>query len=516
MFVTGKHFNGALNGDKVVGNCFKVLYGEERSFGVIEKILERKRQNLVGFIGCSFNKQKVFFPLDSRLKGLFHLENIASLAFNQVVETQIVEFEKGVIQLKLLRVLGDINLVGVDIDAVLAHHRITREFPKEVEEQAAKFGSFVKESSFKGRKDLRKKIIFTVDGEQTKDFDDAISVEEGSKPGNFILGVHVADVAHYVKENSPLDQEARKRSTSIYFLDQVIPMIPTLLSDGLCSLVPNQDRLTLTMETEINNNGESVWVRVYPSVINSCYRLTYKQVDSFLKGKRNSTAELANSLNLAAKLSKILRKKKLQEGYCDLEIQESVLIVDKNQEVKSIRNKIRGESELIIEDFMVRANENVAEILVKKLQKAVFRIHPTPSIEKITYLQNLLHYLGIDFAIPLPYTSREFAESVEQIKAAGKLFEFTKNALLRSLERATYSAENSGHFGLASANYLHFTSPLRRYPDLYVHRLLRELVFKTTEFEQRKGELLAEVEEIAQHATTQEHLAVEVERDISN
>lgn len=257
-------------------------------------------------------------------------------------------------------------------------------------------------------------------------------------------------------------------------------------------------------------------MKVYPSVINSCYRLTYKQVDSFLRGKRNSTVELASALNLAAKLSKILRAKKLKEGYCDLEIQESVLLVDKAQEVRSIKKKVRGESELIIEDFMVRANENVARILEEKLQKALYRIHPTPTLEKIDYLQNLLHYLGVDFSISFPYTSKVFAQSVERIRQAGKLFEFAKNALLRSLERATYSANNLGHFGLASPTYLHFTSPLRRYPDLFIHRLLHELVFKENSFPKRREELLSGVEEIAQQATLQEHLAVEVERDIND
>lgn len=360
-------------------------------------------------------------------------------------------------------------------------------------------------------------MIFTIDGEDTKDFDDALSIEE---EGNlFRVGVHIADVAYYVKQDSAIDKEARRRATSIYYLDQTIPMLPPKLSDFLCSLVPNQDRLTITVSMTFDREGGLISTKIFPSLIRSRYRLTYKQVNSFLAGKRNATAALASALNNLKTLANLIRRDRESRGYVDLDISESVINLAEDGSVRSIKRKFRGESELIVEDLMVMANECVATVLKDAKLPAIFRNHPNPSKERIEYLKMLVDYLKLDGDIKIEerHDPIQFSQVVNGIKEANQLTNFSRSALLRSLERAIYSTTDSEHFGLASGGYLHFTSPIRRYPDLVVHRIIRELIFKRLEgqeLQQKILDLSNDLADIALNSSLKERAASELEQDI--
>lgn len=419
-----------------------------------------------------------------------------------------------------IKSVGDLKEGNNDINALLEHYRVDATFSEEVLDEIKQLRSDLDSEEIKGREDLRELLIFTIDGETTKDFDDAISIVVDDN-GDYVLGVHIADVSHYVKEGTALDREAAKRATSIYYLDQTIPMLPLKLSADLCSLVPNQDRLTITVEMRVNKRGELLESKVYPSLIRSRYRLTYKQVNSFLAGKRNATASLASALNNLADVATLIRERRVEKGYVDLDISESIINLAEDGSVRSIKRKHRGASELIVEDLMVKANETVAGLLKDNGLPGIYRNHPKPSKERFEYLKMLVSYLKLDDKIELDDENNplQFSRIVNKIKQEDLLTNFTRSALLRSLERAVYSTTDSDHFGLASPSYLHFTSPIRRYPDLIVHRILREILIKEIKGEARKRKieaLTSNLVEIAVNSSSQERMAAELEQDVQS
>ena len=292
-----------------------------------------------------------------------------------------------------------------------------------------------------------------------------------------MLGVHIADVSHYVKEGSHLDDEAKMRGTSVYLVDRVIPMLPEELSNGICSLNPAVDRLVISATMEINPRGETVKYEIYPAVINSKYRLTYQEVNKFYHGHHQIDDEkLVKMLREGLELSKIIRKYKEREGYIDFEITESKIIVDELNKPIEIIARERGESEILIEDFMVRANETVAHHVANAKLPFIYRVHDKPDLERLVTLESVVKILGLDVKIPRHAIPREFALAINQIKDL-RFDDFMKVMMLRTMAKAVYSPTNIGHFGLASKFYTHFTSPIRRYPDLMVHRMLRTYFF---------------------------------------
>ncbi|MDY5964735.1 MAG: ribonuclease R, partial [Peptostreptococcus porci] len=386
----------------------------------------------------------------------------------------------------ITEIIGQSGERFVEIDSIVRSHGFQEEFPEKVIAQLEMIENKVKPNEIEGRLDLREKMIYTIDGDDSKDFDDAISVEILDN-GNYELGVHIADVTHYVKENSPLDREALRRGTSVYMVDKVIPMLPQKLSNGICSLNPHVDRLTLSCIMEVNpQNAKVVRHVISESVIRSNARLTYHEVSEFLENKDKSlieniddperAEELFDSLRNAGVLSELLRKNRFKRGAIDFDFPESKIILNKNGYPIEISPYERRVSNKLIEEFMLLANETIAEHFFWLKTPFVYRVHELPDNEKVTILKEYLNELDIMLRISKggirPSDLQRVLDSIEdfEIKQA------VGSIMLRTLRQARYSPECLGHFGLAATYYCHFTSPIRRYPDLQIHRIIKEQI----------------------------------------
>ena len=512
IFILGSNFNGALHSDLVRVKYFKEPSKEDLFQGVITKIIKRNKPIFVGRVQ-RFENSFTLVPNDKNIKGNFLFENENKLKNNMQVKVEIVDFEKKFHIVKVLKIIGMQDEPFIDILSTIEDANVLVNFSKESLKQASFVANDIKNENLNNRKDLRKNLIYTIDGDNTKDFDDAIEVEKLDN-GNYILQVHIADVTHYVKENTALDQEAFARSTSIYLPDRVIPMLPENLSNGICSINPHVDRLTISCQMEIDQNGETISSKIFPSVINSKYRLTYKQVNNFKKGIDIwNDSKLTKSLKNALELSKIIRNFKDQEGYVDFDIDESEIIIDSNGKTKDIVIKERSYSEIMIEDFMVRTNETIAKFIALKKFPFIYRVNEKPTLEKIEDLRKILKILNLKIKIPSNSKPLEFASSIKEIKKS-EFAEFLKIIVLRTMSKAMYSEKNIGHFGLASKFYTHFTSPIRRYPDLIVHRMIREYIFKNNV--SLKNHFAKILPQIAKNSSFKEQEAIKLERKVND
>ncbi|MEG2138346.1 MAG: ribonuclease R [Oscillospiraceae bacterium] len=397
--------------------------------------------------------------------------------------------------------------------AILYNYEIDRAFPQTVLDAADAVPQSVQPAALKNRTDLREKLIVTIDGASAKDLDDAVSLETDEK-GRLVLGVHIADVSHYVNHRGEIDKEAFDRGTSVYFADQVIPMLPVALSNGICSLNPNVDRLTLSCLMTVDKNGNVVDHTICKSVICSKARLTYEGCNALLAGEENDlTPETAELIRRLATLAKTLTKKRRNRGALMLETAESYFICDENGVPIDVKQRQSGIAESLIEECMLLANETVAEHLCVNKLPGVFRIHEKPSMEKAAALQEALEPLGYDVHEPDGHALQAVLDA-----AKGKPEASAVNMLiLRSLMKARYQAENAGHFGLAADFYCHFTSPIRRYPDLIVHRILSAVLEPGTNEEQagnRLAKLAAFAERAALQSSEREVAAQNAEREI--
>ncbi|MGY5139729.1 ribonuclease R [Mycoplasmopsis gallinarum] len=515
-FIPPTEFNGALNGDEVLIDSYKIVNSEQREFATVSKILKRNTTKIIGKV--TQEKNRFYFkPLKAQnFKNHFiKIKNLAStIKNNDVVAAKVISYEnKNVIWISIQDVIGQMNDPMLYVNALIEERDTIQNFPKEVINEANKIADFVSEKEMQDRLDLRNELIVTIDGSSTKDFDDAINVKKIDE-NTYELGVHIADVSYYVTENSEIDKEALKRGTSIYLVDRVIPMLPEKLSNGICSLNPNVDRLTMSIIMTIDKKGKILNSEIKETVINSKYRLTYERVNEFLKGQKFEDEFLNQMLTNASELSKIIREYKNNEGYINFEIKEPVIKLDEKGYVKDIIVKEQGESEAMIEDFMVRANEGVAYFSHKNKLPIPYRIHEIPTEESIENFNNTLNQLGINLKIDKnkisPVAFRQIIEEIKEIRND----EFLKTMFLRVMSKAIYSLGNIGHFGLASEFYCHFTSPIRRYPDLMVHRIIREIIFKN---QKDKLEHFAEIgTQIAKANSESEQKAVELERDTND
>ncbi|WP_051617831.1 ribonuclease R [Mycoplasmopsis iners] len=514
-FVPKPEFNGALPNDLVKATVIKYLDNTEKTFAKIDKIIERKTKLITGvykkngeyfdFIAISKNLQNVKFKI---------LSSDVKIKVNDIVIAELLDYKKGIFGIKIKQVVSSIDDPMVFVEAYLAEKDIAKSFPEDVLKQAIQIPDFVDEKDINNRLDLRNELIVTIDGNDTKDFDDAINVKKIDE-NTYELGVHIADVSYYVKEDSPIDAEALKRGTSIYLVNKVIPMLPEKLSNGICSLNPNVDRFTLSAIMTIDKWGNNIKTELRQSVINSKYRLTYDRVNEFINNNKTFEDEnLNNMLNNAVELAKIIRKFKNDQGYINFEIKEPYIKLDEKGNVVDIVEKSTGFSENLIEDFMVRANEQVAEYLAKAKLPALYRIHEKPSQEKLDYFVSVLNELNIKVAVNKDdITPKSFQKIVEQINKIRK-DEFLKILFLRTMQKAIYSPDNIGHFGLASVDYCHFTSPIRRYPDLVIHRIIRELVFNKNK---NKLDYFKQIlPEIAVSNSNSEQVALETERNTND
>ena len=517
VYVAFKNLNGAINGDRVIVEITspKGLKKEGR----ILKIVERNVNTLVGTIDFKSNYPKVILD-DDRINFGVRLtkDSIKDLVDGHKVVIKLLNQVNNYTYLgEVVKIIGHINDPGIDILSICAKHEINDVFPDEVIKQVEKIPNLVSANELEGREDLRDKEIFTIDGDDTKDIDDAISLKKLSN-GNYELGVHIADVSYYVKENSPLDKEAYERGTSVYLADRVIPMLPHKLSNGICSLNPNVDRLTMSCIMEIDSKGDIVNYQILESVIKSKIQMTYKNVNSILEDNvvPEGYEQYVDSLKLMEELSSILRKNKLQRGYIDFELDESKINVDSNGEVTSITLRNRGTGEKMIEDFMIAANETVASHIYHMDYPFIYRVHGEPSEEKINSFLKFVSILGYQVNGSLnKITPKALQRLLDQLRDK-KEFEILSSQLLRSMQKAIYDDDNIGHFGLASKCYTHFTSPIRRYPDQTVHRLLRKYLFSKDLSKETFKYWSNKLPLIAEHSSLKERASIECEREVDD
>ena len=520
VYIAPENMNGAIHDDIVLVEITSKM-NLDRLEGRILKVIKRQVERYIGEINFD-SKGKGHITLDdSKIKLNIEVAKEDSL--------NAVDGHKVVVELlkklnnnlrysgKVVEIIGHKNDPGVDILSIVYKYKINTEFPVDVKEEVKTLPMEVRDIDMIGRRDLRNMEIFTIDGDDTKDIDDAISIEKMSN-GHYKLGVHIADVSYYVKEGSPLDNEAMERGTSVYLVDRVIPMLPHELSNGICSLNPNVDRLAISCVMEFDHDGRQLDYEIFPSVIRSRIQMTYKKVNSILEDNNipEGYEPYEQSLRLMAELADILRKMKVKRGYIDFEVDEPKILVDENCKPTEIILRDRGTGEKLIEDFMIAANECVATHIYFMSLPFIYRVHEVPKEEKLRSYLSFVGSLGYQVPGDLKDTSPKTVQRIIKYLEDKPEFKILSSLLLRSMQKAVYRPENLGHYGLASQCYTHFTSPIRRYPDTTVHRLLRTYLFNK-ELDMgtiRKWE--QKLVYISEHSSDRERASVDCEREVED
>ncbi len=517
IYIPAESFNGALNGDRVIVRL-QGKSGEKRE-GEIIRILKRANKQLVGRFEASKNFAFVV-PDEARIpQDIFIPRGNAGGASNgEKVVVKIIRWPEkrrnpeGVV----VEVLGPESAPGVENLSLIKKYGLPEAFPVKAEAELEALPAGVTQADIEGREDLRGLLTITIDGEDAKDLDDAVSLER-TKNGNYLLGVHIADVAHYVKEGSSLDLEALERGTSVYLADRVIPMFPPRLSNDLCSLNPHMDRLTQSVMMEINEAGQVVNYKYYLSVIKIRERMTYTDVRKLLASEDEELARrYANLLPLLQDMSslrKILQQKRRDRGALNFNFPEVKVVLDENGKPLEIKRLIRGAAEEIIEEFMLVCNETVAAHFRTLKVPFLYRVHERPTDDKIIAFRDFIYNLGYRLA-GRPEKAGSLALQEILAQAEGKPEEKVLNTvLLRAMQQAFYSEKNLGHFGLAAVDYSHFTSPIRRYPDLTIHRIMKDYLLKGTIDKKRAQKLNRKLPGTALHCSLRERRAMEAERE---
>ena len=517
VYVSSNNLNGAIHGDIVVVEITSKS-GLELE-GRILKVVKRELKNVVGTIIKKDNKL-VLKNDDEKLNINIIIDNDSLknvVEGNKVVVSVLDRINNSNYNGRIVRILGHINDPGIDILSIAAKHDINDIFSEEVIDEVNNIPNEVLKEEYIGREDFREKMIFTIDGDDTKDIDDAISIEKLNN-GNYVLGVHIADVSHYVKEDSELDKEAYDRGTSVYLADRVIPMLPHKLSNGICSLNPNVDRLAISCVMQIDSTGEVVDYDICESVIKSNIQMTYKKVNSILEDNiiPSGYEKYADTLKMMKDLADILRKNKISKGYIDFDLDESKIIVNESGEAIDVTLRNRGVGEKLIEDFMIAANETVAKHIFYMEYPFIYRVHGEPNEEKITKFMHYISILGYTITGRInKITPKSMQQILEQLKDA-KEYSMMSKELLRSMQKAIYDTRNIGHFGLASKCYTHFTSPIRRYPDTTVHRLLHAYLFNKNLNKDTIKHWENKLPFIAEHSSIKERNSIECEREVDD
>lgn len=529
FFINPTQTNGALNGDEVEvemtnpGNPTQGKSPEGRIVNVLERALKQvvgefkyleegnKFANVIGTIHLKDKKLSAYrFLVED--KGLHPVEGEVVLAdITAYPDVALPGILKGVVT----KVIGNVNDPGMDILQIVYKHDIPTEFPTEVMQEVELIPDHVTDNDRQGRVDLTEQKLVTIDSIESKDLDDAVNVWKLAN-GNYHLGVHIADVSHYVRPGTALDAEAFERGTSVYLTDRVIPMLPHKLSNGICSLNPQVERCAMTCEMEITPEGEVVKHKIFPSIIKSTQRMTYVDINKILEAHDEKTRaryeELVPMFEDMAQLHKILLKMRKRRGAIEFEDTEAKIIVDEQGHPIDIQLRERGTSERMVESFMLIANETVAQHYNKLNVPFVYRIHETPKPEKITAFFETLACFGIEVTGKKSEINAKMLQGILK-KVAGKPEEaMISTLMLRSMQQAKYSPQPLGHFGLAASDYTHFTSPIRRYPDLMVHRLIR-FYDENGISQQAQDKYRSKLEEITTHSSQMERRAIDAERD---
>ena len=545
IFIGPKHTNKAIDGDKVLIKLLEecIVDSKHSREGKIIKILEHNNDTIVG----TFKKSKNFgfvVPDDQNISDDIYIpkRKASGIKNNQKVVVKIDKYadSKNKAEGTIVEILVNINEAGVDMLSLIKEYKLPNEFPPAVLEEVANIPEEITENGIKNRVDLRNEEIFTIDGEDAKDLDDAVNVIKNDD-GTFTLGVHIADVSYYVKSGSKIDKEAIKRGTSIYMMDRVIPMLPKELSNGICSLNENQDRFTISVIMKIDKKGQVIDSDIFKSVIKTTKRMNYYDVDDLFKyvdiqnsviSSNDMEKEQLNRITAVAEkykdyishflrmreLKNLLKQRRDKNGSLNLDIPESKIILDENGIAIDVKKYDYLESNEVIEQFMLTANETVAEKFYWIQAPFIYRVHETPDLDKIDELNKFLFNVGYkikgikkndkDSVHP-----KAFSEVLEKVK--GKPEEkVVSNLILRTLKVARYESENKGHFGIASKCYCHFTSPIRRYPDLFIHRVISSYLKHDYNInDELKAKYQKEAVQFAESSSEREKIAQKVERD---
>lgn len=517
IFIPASAKCNAMQDDLVLVKITKGESNTRKCEGKIVKILKQSNKVKIGEV-ITKNKKK-FVKLGSlKNDDLFKLiGDVERLVDGDLVTVKMLD-SKTYPAVEFVKRIGHKNDPGIDISLVLVKNGFNIEFPEEVIEELKSIPTEVLASDFEGRRDLRDKEIFTIDGDDTKDIDDAISLERLSN-GNYLLGVHIADVSYYVKENSALDKEARSRGTSVYLADGVVPMLPHQLSNGICSLNPDVDRLAISCVMELDPKSNLVDYEVFPSVIRSRKQMTYNCVNSILeRGVVPSGYEpFVKTLKEMYEFAKIVRNRKIRQGYIDFDVDEIKILVDGDGNVLDIKKRERGVGEKLIEDFMILANEAVATYISNCNLPGVYRVHGDVNEERLRKFIKVLSILGITIKDNLNNINQHTIQRIIKVLAEKRpdAFQVLSTYMLSCMDKAKYQTNNIGHFALALRNYTHFTSPIRRYPDTTTHRLLREYFFSKNGITESKiNHFEAILPEICLTSSERERASIACEREV--
>ncbi|MHC5545871.1 ribonuclease R [Bacillus subtilis] len=518
VFIPPNELNTAMNGDIVMVRLNSQSSGS-RQEGTVIRILERAIQRVVGTYTETRNFGFVI-PDDKKITSdIFIPKNGKNgAAEGHKVVVKLTSYPEGRMNAEgeVETILGHKNDPGIDILSVIHKHGLPGEFPADAMEQASSTPDTIDEKDLKDRRDLRDQVIVTIDGADAKDLDDAVTVTK-LDDGSYKLGVHIADVSHYVTENSPIDKEALERGTSVYLVDRVIPMIPHRLSNGICSLNPKVDRLTLSCEMTINSQGQVTEHEIFQSVIKTTERMTYSDVNKILVDDDEELIQkyepLVPMFKDMERLAQILRDKRMDRGAVDFDFKEAKVLVDDEGAVKDVVIRERSVAEKLIEEFMLVANETVAEHFHWMNVPFIYRIHEEPNAEK---LQKFL-----EFVTTFGYVVKGTAGNIHP-RALQSILDAVRDrpeetvistVMLRSMKQAKYDPQSLGHFGLSTEFYTHFTSPIRRYPDLIVHRLIRTYLINGKVDEATQEKWAERLPDIAEHTSSMERRAVDAERE---
>lgn len=520
IFISAGSMKGAMNGDEVEVDLIPEYLWKNSPEGIITRIINRKTTEVVG----TFQKSKKFgFVVPESRKSFDDVfvrkKDFSGAQRGDKVVVQITKYpdKYNSAEGKITEVICRNGQPGGDIKALARTYDMRETFPSRVNAEAkAMKKQGIRKSDLDGRKDLRGKKIFTIDGADSKDFDDAVSIERLDN-GNFLLGVHIADVSHYVEEGGPLDKEALKRGTSVYLIDQVIPMLPKALSNDICSLNPGVDRLTLSVDMEVTPDGEIVRHEIYESVIRSVERLIYDEISDLIENDDKEIsgryAHIKDELLMMNELALKLRKKREASGSLDFDLDEANIVLDERGIPERIELADRRSANKLIEEFMLLANQTVAEHFYWMELPFVYRVHEKPESDKIEQLKVFLRSFGINLkGSGDSIHPRAVSSVLNQVK--GQTCEnVVSSVTLRSMQKAYYSTMCDGHFGLSMKYYCHFTSPIRRYPDLMIHRIIKSVIKNEMSMKKIKH-FRKKADEAAEQSSIMERKAIEVEREV--
>ena len=520
VFIAAGSMGGAMNGDEVEVDLIPEYLWKQSPEGIIVKVLSRQTEEVAG----TFEKSRKFgfvVPESRKYREdiFIRKKDFAGAQRGDKVVARITKYpdHENSAEGKIIEIISRAGQPGGDIKAIARSYDMRESFPSRAAAEAkAMKKRGIRPEDLRGRRDLRNETIFTIDGADSKDFDDAVSLKILDN-GNYLLGVHIADVAHYVEEDGPLDKEALKRGTSVYLIDQVIPMLPKALSNNICSLNPGEDRLTLSVDMEITPDGELAGHEIYESVIHSKARLVYDDISDMLENDDEEMlrkySSIKEDLYAMGRLAALLREKRSQRGSLDFDLDEAHIRLNNKGIPVSVDIAERRTANKLIEEFMLLANETVAEHFFWLEVPFIYRIHEKPAFEKVEQLKIFLQSMGMalrgsaDSVHP-----RELSSILKSVE--GKPSEGVVNTVtLRSMQKAFYGTSCEGHFGLALKYYCHFTSPIRRYPDLMIHRIIKSVLQDGLDIK-KMSHFRGAAEKAAEQSSVAERKAIEVEREV--